>query len=149
MIIREATVFDIPQIQIVRNAVKENRLSNPALVTDADCEDFMTRRGKGWVSVVEETVVGFSIVDLLEKNVWALFVSPAFEKQGIGKQLHDVMLNWYFMQTHDMIWLGTDGNTRAANFYRTAGWKQNGLVNKGELKFEMSFDNWKNLSGNR
>jgi hypothetical protein len=47
MIIREAIMSDITQIQIVRNSVKENMLSNPALVTDADCEEFITRRGKG------------------------------------------------------------------------------------------------------
>ena len=38
MIFREAIVADIPQIQIVRHAVKENVLPDPALVTDVDCE---------------------------------------------------------------------------------------------------------------
>ncbi|MCX8524789.1 hypothetical protein OF897_12785 [Chryseobacterium formosus] len=47
MIIREAKIEDIPQIQIVRNSVKENTLSNPDLVTNKDCEEFMTERGKG------------------------------------------------------------------------------------------------------
>ena len=42
---REATTADIPQIQLVRNAVRENVLSDPTLVTDADCEEFITRRG--------------------------------------------------------------------------------------------------------
>ncbi|WP_245365372.1 hypothetical protein [Chryseobacterium scophthalmum] len=46
MIIREARVEDIPQIQVVRNSVKENTLSNPDLVTDKDCEEFITERGK-------------------------------------------------------------------------------------------------------
>jgi hypothetical protein len=32
MTIREALITDIPQIQIVRNSVKENMLSDPALV---------------------------------------------------------------------------------------------------------------------
>jgi len=49
MIFREAIVSDIPQIQVVRHAVKENVLSNPALVTDHDCKEFITERGKGWV----------------------------------------------------------------------------------------------------
>ena len=46
MIIREANVDDISQIQVVRNAVKENPLSNPNLVTDTDCEEFIMVRGK-------------------------------------------------------------------------------------------------------
>ena len=46
MIFREANINDIKQIQIVRHSVKENVLSNPAFVTDEDCEDFFTKRGK-------------------------------------------------------------------------------------------------------
>ena len=34
MIFRESEIKDIGQIQFVRNAVKENRLSDPALVPD-------------------------------------------------------------------------------------------------------------------
>jgi hypothetical protein len=48
MIIRVATSADIPQIQVVRNSVKENMLSNPALVPDEDVEDYIHNRGKGW-----------------------------------------------------------------------------------------------------
>ena len=42
MIIREAKIDDIKQIQIVRNSVTENTLSNPNLVTDEDCEEFIS-----------------------------------------------------------------------------------------------------------
>jgi hypothetical protein len=75
MIFREANISDIPQIQIVRHSVKENVLSDPALVTDKDCEEFLTAHGKGWVCEIDGTVVGFSIADLKEKNIWALFVA--------------------------------------------------------------------------
>ncbi|MEN4762465.1 hypothetical protein ABEG63_19205 [Chryseobacterium sp. C39-AII1] len=49
MTIREAKLSDIPQIQIVRNALKENTLSDPNLVTDKHCEEFLFKRGKSWV----------------------------------------------------------------------------------------------------
>ena len=42
MIFREAEIEDIQQIQIVRNLVKENTLSNPELVSDADCLEFIS-----------------------------------------------------------------------------------------------------------
>lgn len=64
MTFREATIHDIPQIQVVRNAVTENTLSNPALVTDKDCEEYIMKRGKGWVCEVDGTIVGFAIADL-------------------------------------------------------------------------------------
>ena len=143
MLFREATVGDIAQIQIVRNSVKENVLSNPALVTDKDCEDYITRRGRGWVCIIEDRVVGFSIVDLVDHNVWALFIEPGFEGKGIGRKLHDDMLNWYFGQTDSTIWLGTSPLTRAEKFYRAAGWKEVGVHGKGEIKFEMNANAWK------
>lgn len=85
MIIREARTEDIPRIQIVRNSVTENTLSDPNLVTDEDCKEFINIRGRGWVCEVNGHLVGFSIVDLKDHNIWALFLVPEFEKQGIGK----------------------------------------------------------------
>ncbi len=142
MLFREASIPDIPQIQIVRNSVRENTLSDPGLVTDADCADYLTRRGKGWVCTVDDRVVGFSIVDLVDRNVWALFLLPEYEGQGIGRQLHDRMLDWYFDQTPDTIWLGTAPGTRAEGFYRKAGWREVGTHGKGEVKFEMTREEW-------
>ena len=142
MTIREATVQDIPQIQRVRNSVKENTLSDPNLVTDRDCEEFITVRGKGWVSGIDGEIVGFAIVDLKEHNIWAFFMDPRFEKQGIGRRLHDTMLDWYFAQTRQTVWLGTDFHTLAEGFYRKAGWKEVGLHGTKEIKFEMTYEDW-------
>ena len=142
MIFREATINDIQQIQFVRNAVTENRLSDPALVPDKDVEEYMTNRGKAWVCEVDEKIVGFAMVDLIENNVWALFIHPDFEAMGIGKKLHRIMMDWYFLQTREKIWLGTDPNSKANKFYRMQGWKEVGTHGKGEIKFEMSFDDW-------
>jgi len=142
MVIREAEISDIRQMQVVRNAVKENALSNPALVTDEDCKYFMTVRGKGWVCERENEIVGFSIADLQGNNIWALFLKPGFEKRGIGRQLHDIMLDWYFSKTEKTVWLSTAPGTRAEDFYRTAGWKETGLHGKNEIRFEMTCQDW-------
>lgn len=139
---REAEIRDIKQIQVVRNAVKENTLSDPALVTDKDCEEYMTTRGKAWVCEINESIVGFSYIDMKENNVWALFVLPEYAEKGIGKTLHKIMLDWYFSITQEKIWLGTAPNTRAENFYRMQGWKETGMHGK-EIKFEMTKEEWK------
>ena len=144
MIFREATINDIQQIQFVRNAVKENRLSDPALVPDKDVEEYMTNRGKAWVCEVDKKIAGFAMVDLIENNVWALFIHPDFEAMGIGKKLHRIMMDWYFVQTREKIWLGTDPESRAYRFYQMQGWKEVGTHVKMEIKFEMSFDDWNN-----
>jgi len=145
MIIREATIDDIKQIQIVRNTVKENALSNPDLVTDEDCKEFITVRGKGWVCEIDDRIVGFAIADLQGNNIWALFLDPRFEGNGIGQRLHTIMLNWYFTQTKNKVWLGTAFNTRAERFYRKAGWTEVGLHGTKEIKFEMTYEIWKQL----
>lgn len=142
MIIREAKTEDIQRMQVIRNSVTENTLSDPALVTDDDYQEFITLRGKGWVCEVDHQLVGFSIVDLHNHNIWALFLLPEFEKQGIGTQLHDVMLDWYFTQTENTVWLGTSPGTRAENFYRRAGWTETGMHGKDEVKFEMTHAEW-------
>ena len=142
MIFREAKVDDIAQIQIVRHSVNENVLSDPGLVTDKDSEEFLTIRGKGWVCEIDKQIVGFAIVDLVDNNIWALFLRPEFEKQGIGKRLHNIMLDWYFSQKKDKVWLGTNPNTRAESFYRKSGWTEAGTHGKGEVKFEMTYTDW-------
>lgn len=145
MIFREAQIADISQIQVVRNSVKENTLSNPALVTDDDCVEFLTKRGKGWVCEIDQRIVGFAIADLQGNNIWALFLHPSFEKRGIGRKLHDMMLNWYFSQDKNQVWLGTSPNTRAEHFYTKAGWITNEM-HGNEIKFEMTKETWENKS---
>ena len=142
MIYREAAIEDIHQMQTVRNSVKENVLSNPDLVRYEDYRNYLTSRGKGWVCEDEGMVLGFSVVDMVDKNIWALFVLPEFEKKGIGTKLHQLMLDWYFTQTKDPVWLSTAPFSRAEAFYRKAGWKETGIYGKGETKFEMSYAVW-------
>ena len=145
MIFRTTVKTDIPQIQVVRNAVKENRLSNPALVSDSDVENFITQRGKGWVCEMDNTIVGFAIADLQDNNIWALFIHPDHEGKGIGKKLHSLMLDWYFSQGKENVWLGTSPDTRAEKFYRKAGWKEYGMHGSKEIKFEMTAAEWTKL----
>ena len=146
MIIREANTKDISQMHKVRVMVRENILPDPSMITEQEYKDFMLHRGKGWVCEIDETIVGFSIVSVLDKNVWALFVEPGQEGKGIGKKLHDEMLNWYFLQTNETIWLGTAPKTKAERFYQKAGWTQTGVRSNGEIRFEMKKSDWEKLS---
>ena len=144
MIIREAIHTDIPEIQIIRNSVRENQLSDPKLVTDNDVADYISRRGKGWVCEQDNKLLGFAIVSILDKNVWALFMHPDYEGKGLGKLLHEEMMNWYFSQAENDIWLSTSPGTRAASFYIKAGWEEKGITKNGEIRFEMKKQKWLN-----
>lgn len=142
-IFREAVPADIQQMQVVRNAVRENVLSDPKLVTDAQYLEFLSGKGKGWVCVVDDILIGFAIADLEKNNIWALFVHPAFERQGIGKKLHQLMLDWYFSMTSKTVWLSTAPHSRAAQFYMQQGWACVGNTKQVELKFEITADRWR------
>lgn len=137
-----ATVEDIPQLQHIRSAVKENILNNPLLVTYNDYVSFITEAGRGWVHEEGDSINGFAIVDTQKNNVWALFVDPSVEKKGIGRSLHDEMVSWYFQHYQQPLWLTTAPRTRAEEFYRRSGWKQTGSNASNEIVFELTPQLW-------
>ena len=142
MIFRQATQEDILPMQVVRNAVKENVLSDPSVISNDSYIPYLDTRGMGWVCSIKNQIVGFAILDNQEKNVWALFVSPDFEGRGIAQELQRIMLKEYFAHKQEALWLGTAPNTRAENFYRESGWREVGMHGKNEVKFEMTYDVW-------
>ena len=141
--IREATEKDIDQIQLIRRAVKENILPDPEIVSNEDCRIYITQRGKGWVAESNDVILGFAIADLEDNNIWALFIHPDHEKQGIGKQLHDTMLSWYFDTGKSWVWLSTDPGTRAEGFYNSHNWTRTEELPNGEIKFKMTAEAWR------
>jgi Acetyltransferases, including N-acetylases of ribosomal proteins len=142
MAIRFATVEDIPQLQIIRGAVKENILNNPLLVSYNDYVSLLTENGKGWVHEINNSITGFAVVDIQKNNIWALFVDPAHEQKGIGRMLHDEMLSWYFQSHQQPLWLTTAAGTRAEQFYLLSGWEQIGVNASNEIIFEITAETW-------
>lgn len=147
MLYRPAHPADIPALTEIRFAVRENVLRNRALVTEADYLAYLTQRGRGWVAETADRVVGFAIADAQEHSVWALFVHPDFDRLGIGRTLHQLMLDWYFAQTDHAIWLSTSPGTRAEEFYHRQGWKATGRTSSGEVRFELTKEQWSEKSG--
>ena len=133
MSIREAQHTDIPAMHRIRMAVKENVLTNPLAVQEADYVPYLALPNKGWVYEIERQIVGFSIVDTLAQEVWALFVDPLWEAKGIGGQLLDELVQWYFAQDKTELILGTEPGTRAVGFYQHKGWIPVGQKSNGEI----------------
>ncbi len=133
---RRATTADIPAMHRVRMSVRENILSNPNSIGHHDYQQMLEQRGQGWVCEIDGAIVGFAVVDVSEQNVWALFVQPEYEGRGIGRTLHDAMLHWYFGTGATFIWLSTDPDTRAEQFYQRAGWGFAGMLPDGEARYE-------------
>jgi GNAT superfamily N-acetyltransferase len=136
MFVREATAADVPAMHTIRLRVRENRLSDPSVVTENDYHDFMARDTNSWLCEVNGVIAGFVMVDVEKRNLWALFIAPEHEFNGIGRRLHDAMLTWYFARA-DQLRLSTAPNTRAEDFYRRAGYLATGLTPSGEVIFEL------------
>ena len=88
MQIRLATEADIPEMHRIRMSVCENRLADPSLIQPSDYRAMLAEHGRGWVAETGGRIVGFAVADLSRRNVWALFVDPAFEGRGAGRRLH-------------------------------------------------------------
>ena len=139
--IRTASEADVPEMHRIRLSVRENRLPDPSLVQPDDYLPMLTSRGRGWVAELDGTIAGFAVADRTRANIWALFVEPACEARGVGRALHDAMMDWIFGAGVERVWLSTDPGTRAERFYRSAGWRYVGDQH-GEARYELSADEW-------
>jgi GNAT superfamily N-acetyltransferase len=136
VIVRSATEADIPAMQAVRAAVRENALSDPTRITSSDYVAAITTLGYGWVVEADGAILGFA-VGYKSGNIWALFVHPDHEDRGYGKALHVEMVSRLWQEGLSRLWLTTDPGTRAETFYRSQGWRPCGIVPGGELRLEL------------
>lgn len=132
---RRATRDDVPGIQRVRAAVKENRLVTRR-IGDDEVVHAMEVSGRGWVVEDAGEIVAFAVGNAETGNVWALFVDPAHEGRGHGRRLHDNMVSWLFARGLPRLHLSTEAGTRAQAFYTRAGWRELGPSPGGEVAFE-------------
>jgi GNAT superfamily N-acetyltransferase len=134
--LRRALRADIPGMHRVRLAVRENTLSSPDRITEADYISVIEGLGCGWVIVWDGAIVAFAF-GLRSGNIWALFVDPDHEGRGHGKHLHSTMVDWLWSQGHTHLWLTTTPGTRAEQFYIAQGWRPCEIVSGGERRFEL------------
>lgn len=120
----------------VRMSVFENRLTRGRVSRD-DYIEHLDVTGRGWVVDVGGRIVALGICNAQTGNIWALFVLPDFERRGFGQRLLNAMVDWLWQQGLDRIWLTTESNTRAQQFYETAGWTNAGVTEHGETRFEL------------
>ena len=137
MTVRPATVADIPAMMELRLSVRENRLSDPSRVTAQDCLAYV-ERGEMWVWDEAGEILGISAGKRETGWIWALFVRPGHEGQGIGRALFATACDALRRVGISRLRLSTDPDTRAERFYRAAGWQEAGRTAEGELIFELT-----------
>jgi GNAT superfamily N-acetyltransferase len=130
-----AVAADIPALMAIRAGVRENRLADPAAVTEADYRHFVAT-GELLVWREAGAVVGFAAGDRRDGSLWALFVTPAREGRGIGRALLSAAVADLVAAGHRRLTLATGPDTRAERFYRAAGWRVTSRPARGDLRLE-------------
>jgi GNAT superfamily N-acetyltransferase len=109
-------------------SVTENVLSDPSRVSGQMYEDYLERAGRGWVAeiggAIGALIVTFCYADKNDGSIWALFVEPGHEGQGLAKHLPGMAVHGLFGLGHSTIRLDTTADTRADRFYRMQGWER-------------------------
>ncbi|MCV2363083.1 GNAT family N-acetyltransferase [Paucibacter sp. DJ1R-11] len=134
--LRQALRSDIPGMHRVRRAVRENPLTSD-VIREEHYIPAIESSGRGWVVEEAGEVRAFAVGNGETGNIWALFVDPAHEGRGFGRQLQAVMVDWLFSEGLERLNLGTAPGTRAEAFYRATGWTYLGIDAHGEASFEM------------
>lgn len=132
--IRKATLADQPRVHAIRMGVRENVLSNPALVT-AEEVDWYRDHAIFLVCESAGDIAGFACANHQTGLVWALFVDPEQEGRGHGRALLDETLKQLKAAGHAQAWLTTGAGTRAERVYRRHGWREMGRSLDGQIVF--------------
>ncbi len=135
--IRTASAADVPAMHRLRLNVRENRLLDPTRITEASYRPYILA-GTAWVAEADEKIVGFALLDAPKRRVEALFVEPQSEGAGIGRALHQQLLERAREMGLARLSLSTEDGSRAVSFYEKAGWQRSGSTSDGEVLFERS-----------
>ncbi len=139
IIICDAAEEDIPAIFEVRTSVRENHLSVEQMaklgITNETIRQALRKEPCTWVAVHRDHIVGFSMADAADACLFAAFVRPEWQGQGIGRRLME-RAEAFLFERHSSIWLHTDGSSRAVGFYERLGWERMPDVEQRDARFE-------------
>lgn len=141
--LRPATVTDVDSLFDVRCSVRENHQSREELaeldITSVTVAEMI--EGGDYVTLIAESqgeAVGFTMAKISDGYVFACFIRPTFEKQGIGRALMQETENELSRRGVTRAWLSTGPgeDLRAVGFYTKLGWRRNGFLEDGQIIFE-------------
>ncbi len=136
---RAAQLSDIDSIFDVRTSVVENHLSREEMqqmgINESVVADMIEQSQCAWVATINDNVIGFSMILPDDGCLFAAFVLPEYEGRGIGRSLVQLAENELFKR-HEIAWLETDKNSRAAQFYMQLGWGNKTNINDTDIRLE-------------
>ena len=138
MIVRRAVFSDLGKLMGLLPRLQANVLNDPAKVTEDELELFIAA-DRLWVAVVDGAIAGFSAADAARQTIWALFVDPAHEGQGLGRRLLTLAVGTLRNAGCPGVTLKAAPDTPAEALYRAAGYEE--VSRSGEaVVFAFSFE---------
>ncbi len=138
--IRPATKEDVAAILEVRFSVRENVITPSRLqelgINEESLAEGLEKDYSGYCAEQDGRIVGFSMADRSVGSIFALFVRPEVEGQGLGTRLLAAAMRDLWASGHARIILSTEPQTRAFQFYVRHGWRHVGYTSDGEAKLE-------------
>lgn len=137
--VRPAKLSDVEAIFTVRTSVNENHLSREQMsrmgITESVVGDMIKEDCCAWVATDDEEVVGFSMILREKGSLFGLFVLPGYEGRGIGRRL-TMLAEQELFKHHEIAWLETDKDSRAAKFYMQLGWGNETKIDDNFIRLE-------------
>jgi GNAT superfamily N-acetyltransferase len=136
--IRPGRRSDVPEMMALRTSVAENHMSvddlaRLGITPETVVADIESGERSCFVAEEGERIVGFSMSDRRDGQVFALFTRPGFEGRGHGSRLLAEALGWLIARGHREAWLTTAPGTRAERFYLRRGWRPAGATPAGDV----------------
>lgn len=139
--VRQAIAADIEALFDIRTSVAQNHLSREEMarmgIDAGTLAAALAGEPCAWLAEVDGQAQAFSMIDLDDACLFAVFVRPGFEGQGLGTAVLRPAEQALFAR-HARIWLTTDGadGVRANGFYRRHGWLPVEELEGGDLRYE-------------
>jgi GNAT superfamily N-acetyltransferase len=134
---RPATPDDIAECVVLRGRTRENavppeRLASVGITVESWAEDVRADSLPGYVCTDEGTIAGYCFGDKASGEIVVLALLPAYENQGIGRHLLELMVGHLVALGHQRLYLGcsSDPRTRSHGFYRHLGWRSTGAIDR-------------------
>lgn len=135
--VRPARPGDTAALFDVRTSVHENHQGVEELaglgITPDSISAMIEAAPCAWVAVADGGIAGFAMIDDDRGTLFAVFVRPEWEGQGIGRALIAQAEQVLFVN-HPTIWLETGRDSRAASAYRHLGWDDETDLGGGNIR---------------
>ena len=145
MHVRTATTNDVEALFDIRTSVQENHESRKELaaqgVTPASVADMLSGAdSRAWIADVDGVPAAFSMAIVSRRTIFALFVMPGREGNGLGRALLAAAEAWLLEQGVREISLTTGGKPwlRAHGFYSRCGWTKVDTLSNGDARYAKS-----------